>query len=196
MKPELVLSGKKEALKHIGRAHPGTLEKLKKIRKIEDKEELEVKENNENKEERVSFQVAVVENPTPEPEPKILPISTSQLNLDVKDRESSLIAGLETQFFLARQRLSIFSSRFTVDHLFANEDQYCPALVFTSLQVDYKYLNPMSILNMLQDYVVQLVVLFLKHNQHFQSHSWVTQAKLLRYIKDNVKNWGSKQFFC
>ena len=38
----------------------------------------------------------------------------------------------------------------------------------------------MTMISMSQDYVVQLVVMFLKHNQHFQSHSWVTQAKLLR----------------
>ena len=32
----------------------------------------------------------------------------------------------------------------------------------------------------LQDYIVHLVLLFLKHNSHFQAHSWCSQAKLLK----------------
>ena len=31
-----------------------------------------------------------------------------------------------------------------------------------------------------QDYIVHLVLLFLKHNSHFQAHSWCSQAKLLK----------------
>ena len=32
----------------------------------------------------------------------------------------------------------------------------------------------------MQDYIVHLVLLFLKHNSHFQAHSWCSQAKLLK----------------
>merc|ERR1719186_1676047 len=81
-----------------------------------------------------------------------------------QDKETSFISSLGPNFFMSCEKLSMFSSRFSVVQLLAESSQYSPALVFTSLQ----------------DYMVQLVVMFLKHNQHFQSHSWVSQAKLLR----------------
>ena len=86
------------------------------------------------------------------------------IDLVLEDTGALFMATLSAQFSRALERLSIFSPRFTVRDLLAPEPSYSHALVFTCLQ----------------DYIVHLVLLFLKHNSHFQAHSWCSQAKLLK----------------
>jgi len=190
MKTELVLSGRKEALKHIGRAKESTLARLKKLLE-ENEDEHERDMNTEDEIERgdvvtdepqnlsqksditnnVTDEIVVTKSgeivtdiiSTQEPDTSSDQSLTNHQHLS-QDKETSFISSLGPNFFMSCEKLSMFSSRFSVVHLLAESSQYSPALVFTSLQ----------------DYMVQLVVMFLKHNQHFQSHSWVSQAKLLR----------------
>lgn len=179
MKAELVLSGRKEALKHIGRANESTLAKLKMLLEVdqdERSEEITIEDDvsksdgtTKDESENVLRVHASKEDSDNSPGDKTTKIISEDVNVvDTQklsaDKESSFISSLEQNFLMAREKVSMFSSRFSVEQLLADSCQYCPALVFTSVQ----------------DYVVQLVVIFLKHNHHFQSHSWVTQAKLLR----------------
>jgi len=160
MKAELVLSGRKEALKHIGRANESTLAKLKKLL-VEDESEESLKVGNVNSE--TSEPQNNIEDPE-DPKQDMIETAVNVADKNSITPESSFVSSLEEHFLMLKEKVSMFSPRFSVEQLLATSSQYCPALVFTSLQ----------------DYVVQLVVMFLKHNQHFQSHSWVTQAKLLR----------------
>lgn len=179
MKAELVLSGRKEALKHIGRANESTLVKLKML--------LEVNQDESSEKMVIEDAVCKSDETIKDVSQNVLKLHESEEDSDnsaddktkknesedlnivdtqrvIVDKESGFISSLEQNFLMAREKVSMFSSRFSVEQLLAESSLYCPALVFTSVQ----------------DYVVQLVVIFLKHNHHFQSHSWVTQAKLLR----------------
>jgi len=193
MKAELVLSGRKEALKHIGRAKESTLAKLKELlEKNEDevkepysiddidkmdietveaknKLELDASEITENindgmaETEKFNNESKLDVNMNCTEEDEKYSEQSHKVHL-AQEKETTFISSLGPNFFMSCEKLSMFSSSFSVIHLLAESSQYSPALVFTSLQ----------------DYLVQLVVMFLKHNQHFQSHSWVSQAKLLR----------------
>jgi len=163
MKAQFVLSGKKEALKHVGRVNKDTLERLRKLAEkdkeigssktdVDDFEDIGDCSSNEVTSNAADLDTIV---------PTVVPTSPQSI---MEDINASFIAGMADYFENSLEKISMFSDMFTVQDLLAPEPQYCPALVFTCLQ----------------DYMVQLVVMFLKHNAHFQSHIWASQAKLLR----------------
>ena len=138
MKAELVLSGRKEALKHIGRANESTLAKLKKLL-VEDEggEKMNVDnvgdENTESMETQKTIEIPEEHNPD-----KNEPVTKEdEINLDKESiiPECSFISSLEEHFLMLKEKVSMFSPRFSVEQLLATSSQYCPALVFTSLQV-------------------------------------------------------------
>ena len=136
MQAELVLSGRKEALKHIGRANESTLAKLKKLL-VEDKEKMDVDnvgdENTESMETQNTIEIPEEHNPD-----KNEPVTKEDdIILDKRSitPESSFISSLEEHFLMLKEKVSMFSPRFSVEQLLATSNQYCPALVFTSLQV-------------------------------------------------------------
>ena len=134
MKAELVLSGRKEALKHIGRANESTLAKLKKLL-VEDESEENMNVGNVNTE-SIETQNAI-EDPK-EPTPDLIETDSNEAEKADKQSitpESSFVSSLEEHFFMLKEKVSMFSPRFSVEQLLATSSQYCPALVFTSLQV-------------------------------------------------------------
>ena len=163
MKTELVLSGRKEALKHIGRAKESTLARLKKLLE-ENEDENERDMNTEDEIERgdvvtdepqnlsqksditnnVTDEIVVTKSveigtdiiSTQEPDKSSDQSLTHHLHLS-QDKETSFISSLGPNFFMSCEKLSMFSSRFSVVHLLAESSQYSPALVFTSLQVGF-----------------------------------------------------------
>ena len=135
MKAELVLSGRKEALKHIGRANESTLAKLKKLL-VEDESEESMNVGNVNSES--SEPQNNIEDPE-EPKPDMIETALNEA-LNVADKnsitpESSFVSSLEEHFLMLKEKVSMFSPRFSVEQLLATSTQYSPALVFTSLQV-------------------------------------------------------------
>ena len=143
MNPDLVLSGKKEALKHIGRVNEDTLLKLKKLAEDDEDEsmiKLEVKELDDieaiTKSKKPVLE-ALAYNETNIGIDQIVPSlqSSPQLDLLFKDTNISFITSLGRHFRGSLDRISIFSDMFTVKDLLAPEPLYCPALVFTCLQV-------------------------------------------------------------
>ena len=139
MKAELVLSGRKEALKHIGRANESTLAKLKKLL-VEDESEENMNVGNVNAEsiEAIETQNAI-EDPE-EPIPDMIETDSNEAEKADKQSitpspESSFVSSLEEHFFMLKEKVSMFSPRFSVEQLLATSTQYSPALVFTSLEV-------------------------------------------------------------
>ena len=178
MLEQLVLSGSKDALKHVGRCGKDTLEKLKQMQENKGLEVDEEKKKDVEDKENYSLwdgMDLVIENTdlntdlnTIEPS---LPASPS-VDLVFEDNAAHLISSLVTQ-------LSIFvPEEFTARDLLAPESEYSHALVFTYLQVRNSLVTWPY--NSFQDYVVQLVLLFLKHNPNFQNHSWQSQYKLFK----------------
>ena len=175
MKSELVLSGKKEALKHLGRASQETRERLNKLVEQESEEpihkpvlispaaieEIDTIDNFAGITEQDNHDLVRVDD-IDNIVPSILP--SPHLDLLLQDHNNTFINSLANNFREAQETVSIFSDMFSVNDLFAPEDKYCSALVFTCLQ----------------DYVVQMVLKFLKHNKNFTSHTWVSQVKLLK----------------
>ena len=137
MKAELVLSGRKEALKHIGRANESTLAKLKKLL-VEDESEENMNVGNVNTE---SIEAIETQNAIEDPKeaiPDMIETDSNEAEKDDKQSitpESSFVSSLEEHFFMLKEKVSMFSPRFSVEQLLATSSQYCPALVFTSLQV-------------------------------------------------------------
>ena len=135
MKAELVLSGRKKALKHIGRANESTLAKLKKLL-VEDESEESMNVGNVNSE--TSEPQNNIEDPE-EPKPDMIETAVN-VAVNVADKnsitpESSFVSSLEEHFLMLKEKVSMFSPRFSVEQLLADSGQYCPALVFTSVQV-------------------------------------------------------------
>ena len=141
MNPDLVLSGKKEALKHIGRVNEDTLQRLKKLAE-DDKDQtiMEVEELDDiadmtkiedGASEALAYNEIDIEID------RIVPSLQSSPQLDIlfQDTNISFISSLGRYFRGSLDRISIFSDMFTVNDLLAPEPLYCPALVFTCLQV-------------------------------------------------------------
>ena len=150
MKAELVLSGRKEALKHIGRANEDTLAKLKKLLVVDQEdgsENMVIEDAVIKSDETIKDAAQNVlrlhgseEDSDNSTDDKPKKIESEDLNIVETqrvsvDKESSFICSLEQNFLMAREKVSMFSSRFSVEQLLAESSQYCPALVFTSVQV-------------------------------------------------------------
>eukprot|EP00092_Neocalanus_flemingeri_P018908 GFUD01020476.1.p1 GENE.GFUD01020476.1~~GFUD01020476.1.p1 ORF type:complete len:223 (-),score=58.22 GFUD01020476.1:22-690(-) len=161
MQTDLVLSGRKEALKHIGRANESTLARLKRLLVGNGEEnagemntdadiasdvvtnEPELKIVISDSTDNLNAEIALIKSDDNEseidadriPTPEHSPVE----NLNQKSKETSFISSLGENFFMSREKISIFSSKFSVAHLLAESSQYCPALVFASLQVRFVF---------------------------------------------------------
>ena len=137
MKAELVLSGRKEALKHIGRANESTLAKLKKLL-VEDESEESMNVGNVNSESiETQNTTEDLEESIPDMNETVVKVAENAAVKQSITPESSYVSSLEEHFFMLKEKVSMFSPRFSVEQLLATSSQYCPALVFTSLQVLY-----------------------------------------------------------
>ena len=137
MLEQLVLSGTKDALKHVGRVNKDTLEKLKQKAEKKGLEDDEKKKDMEDKENyslgddmNLSIEMSTDLN-TIEPS---LPASPS-VDLVFEDPGAHFIHLLDTQFSEGLSISLFVPEEFTARDLLAPEPEYSHALVFTYLQV-------------------------------------------------------------
>lgn len=163
MQPDLVLSGKAAALKHTS---------IHKKRKRKHSEEVtkqnsalaEIMENNRLIISRVpGLNLFTVETDVIDEVEKRL--RSVQLDPGLISQDVIFVAQLEHALLVAKECVGFFTELFTPEKILqSREEGFCPAFIFTSVQ----------------EYFVQLVVLFLKSCSHFQSLTWSCQARLLR----------------
>ena len=138
MLEQLVLSGSKDALKHVGRVNKDTLEKLKQMAEKKGLEVDEEKKKDEGDKENYSLwddmNLVIDMNTDLNTIEPSLPASPG-VDLIFEDTEAHFISSLRAQFSEGLG-LSIFvPGEFTARDLLAPEPEYPHALVFTYLQV-------------------------------------------------------------
>ena len=137
MLEQLVLSGTKDALKHVGRVNKDTLEKLKQKAEKKGLEDDEKKKDKEGKENyclgddmNLGIKMSTdLENIVPS-----LPASPG-VDLVFEDTGAHFIHTLGTQFYEGLGLPIFIPDEFTARDLLAPESEYSHALVFTYLQV-------------------------------------------------------------
>ena len=128
MQAELVLSGRKGELKNGGRAREDTPAKIRKLTGETDKK------NKEHLEVLQEYNITEDEDKV-----KSGDLMKNAAGPSDSDEVTRFVSGLEKHFFMLKEKMSMFSSEFSVEQLLADTSHYCPALVFTSLQVPQYY---------------------------------------------------------